>query len=167
VRGSASAEWNVPRGSRGGRFCAHHTTRTRQRTRRRGQGYYCRVQSLFELTNSKPTKLALKAVPSEQRGVLLQDLEDGALEGVKAVRKVEESARREESGSREREGGSGSFTLYPTALYSFKVVDSGFFLRGACLEGLAEPTPKELCLRNTFGEGRIDWCLFSEPGSAI
>ena len=35
-------------------------------------------------------------------GVLLQDLEDGALEGVKAVRKVEESARREESGSRER-----------------------------------------------------------------
>jgi hypothetical protein len=26
-----------------------------------------RVQSLFELTNSKPTKLALKAVPSEQR----------------------------------------------------------------------------------------------------
>jgi hypothetical protein len=25
-----------------------------------------RVQSLFELTNSKPTKLALKAVPSEQ-----------------------------------------------------------------------------------------------------
>ena len=35
-------------------------------------------------------------------GVLWQDLEDGALEGVKAVRKVEESARREESGSRER-----------------------------------------------------------------
>ena len=59
-------------------------------------------------------------------GVLWQDLEDGALKGVKAVRKVEESARREESGSREREGGSGSFTLYPTALYSFKVVDSGF-----------------------------------------
>ena len=28
-----------------------------------------RVQSLFELTNSKPTKLALKAVPSEQRGL--------------------------------------------------------------------------------------------------
>jgi len=73
-------------------------------------------------------------------GVLWQDLKDGALEGVKAVRKVEESARREESGSREREGGSGSLTgtLYPTALYSFKVVDSGFFLRGACLEGLAE-----------------------------
>jgi hypothetical protein len=35
--------------------------------------------------------------------VLWQDLlKDGALEGVKAVRKVEESARREESGSRER-----------------------------------------------------------------
>ena len=100
-------------------------------------------------------------------GVLWQNLKDGALEGVKAVRKVEESARREESGSREREGGSGSFTLYPTALYSFKVVDSGFFLRGACLEGLAEPTPKELCLHSTFGVGRIDWCLFSEPGSAI
>ena len=28
-----------------------------------------RVQSLFELTNSKPTKLALKAVPSEQRAL--------------------------------------------------------------------------------------------------
>ena len=82
-------------------------------------------------------------------GVLLQDLEDGALEGVKAVRKVEESARREESGSREREGGSGSFTLYPTALYSFKVVDSGFFLRGACLEGLAEPTPQRNCVYAT------------------
>ena len=39
-------------------------------------------------------------------GVLWQDLKDGALEGVKTVRKVEESARREESGSREREGGS-------------------------------------------------------------
>ena len=35
-------------------------------------------------------------------GVLWQDLKDGALEGVKTVRKVEESARREESGSRER-----------------------------------------------------------------
>ena len=35
-------------------------------------------------------------------GVLWQDLKDGALEGVKAVRKVEECARREESGSRER-----------------------------------------------------------------
>ena len=33
------------------------------------------------------------------------------------------------------------------------------FLRGACLEGLAEPIPKEL--------DKIDWCLFSEPGSAI
>ena len=28
-------------------------------------------------------------------------------------------------------------------------------------------TSKELCLHNTFGAGRIDWCLFSEPGSAI
>ena len=65
-------------------------------------------------------------------GVLWQDLKDGALEGVKAVRKVEESARREESGSREREGGSGSFTLYPTALYSFKVVDSGFLSPAKC-----------------------------------
>jgi hypothetical protein len=36
-------------------------------------------------------------------------------------------------------------------LYAFKVVFSGFFLRGACLEGLeAEPTPKELCLHATF-----------------
>ena len=40
-----------------------------------------------------------------------------------------------------------------------KVVFSDFFLGlGACLEGLAEPTPKELCLHSTFGVGRIDWC---------
>ena len=31
------------------------------------------------------------------------------------------------------------------SLALFKVVFSGFLLRGACLEGLAEPTPKELC----------------------
>ena len=61
----------------------------------------------------------------------------------------------------------------PGGARGFKVVDSGFFFRGACLEGLAEPTPrncvytKELCVHNTFGVGRIDWCLFSEPGSAI
>ena len=29
----------------------------------------------------------------------------------------------------------------------FKVVFSGCFFRGACLEGLAEPTPKELCTK--------------------
>jgi hypothetical protein len=43
----------------------------------------------------------------------------------------------------------------------------GFFFRGACLEGLTEPTSKKLCLHNTLGLGIIDWCLFSEPGSAI
>ena len=32
---------------------------------------------------------------------------------------------------------------------------------------LAEPTPKELCLHNTFGVGRFRIFLVSEPGSAI
>ena len=41
----------------------------------------------------------------------------------------------------------------------FKVCILGFSLRGACLKGLAEPTPKELCLHNTFGVGRFRICL--------
>ena len=41
------------------------------------------------------------------------------------------------------------------------------FLEGrVLLEGLAG-SPHELCLHNTLGVGRIGWCLFSEPGSAI
>ena len=37
-----------------------------------------------------------------------------------------------------------------------KVLYSRFFLRGACLGGWAEPTPKELCLHNSFGVVRIE-----------
>ena len=38
-----------------------------------------------------------------------------------------------------------------TVVHRVKVVFSDFFLElGACLEGLAEPTPKELCLHNTL-----------------
>ena len=38
------------------------------------------------------------------------------------------------------------FFIYLTAL---RYCILGFFLRGACLGGLAEPTPKELCIDHT------------------
>ena len=66
---------------------------------------------------------------------------------------------------------TSSSRALPCVIAGFKVVILGVSLRGACLEGLAEPTPKELCLHSTFGVGRFRIFLvsenFSEPGSAI
>ena len=54
-------------------------------------------------------------------------------------------------------------------MYALKGCILGFFLlEGRVFLGaLAEPTPKELCLQNSFGVVIILSCYFSEHGSAI
>ena len=49
-----------------------------------------------------------------------------------------------------------------SAFFKKAVYDLGFSLRGACLEGLAEPTPMELCVHNTCGVGRFRMVLVEQ-----